>query len=88
MHDPLADASPIRTPEDLGEAVRRHRRSRGLTQQATAALGNVSVPFLSNFENGKPTAQIGKILQTLEAMGLELFVVPRARVHARRERTP
>ena len=68
---------PIRTPEQLGAAVRRHRKSRKLTQETVASLSNVSIGFLSDFENGKPTAEIGKILQTLRAIGLELFVVPR-----------
>jgi transcriptional regulator with XRE-family HTH domain len=85
MDDSPADASPIRTPEDLGKAVRRYRKSRKLTQEAAAALSNVSVPFLSNFENGKPTAQIGKILQTLKALGMDVFVVPRGRVASRAE---
>jgi len=82
------DAPPVRTPEELGEAVRRHRKSRRLTQQAVAALSNVSIGFLSDFENGKPTAEIGKILQTLEAVGLELFAVPRGRAPTRKETPP
>ena len=88
METPFADGRVIRTPDDLGKAVRRHRKSRELTQEAAAALSNVSIGFLSNFENGKPTAAIGKILQTLEALGLELIAVPRGRMPDRRETQP
>ena len=67
----------VLTPDDLGEAVRRHRKTRGLTQGRLAGLANVSIGFLSDFENGKPTAEIGKILNTLRALGLNLHVAPR-----------
>jgi transcriptional regulator with XRE-family HTH domain len=73
----LAASRAIRSTEELGAAVRRHRRSRKLTQETVASLSNVSIGFLSDFENGKPTAEIGKILQTVVAIGLELFVRPR-----------
>ena len=67
----------IKSTRELGEAVRSHRKRRNLTQETVASLSNVSIGFLSDFENGKPTAEIGKILKTLRAIGLDLFVQPR-----------
>jgi len=34
----------------------------------------VSVRFLSELERGKETAEVGKVVKTLRAMGLDLFV--------------
>ena len=77
----MVNASPklqrIRTPTKLGQAVRQHRKARRLTQDTVASLSNVSTGFLSDFENGKPTAEIGKVLDTLKAIGLDVYVAPR-----------
>ncbi len=70
----------IHTPEDLGQLMREHRKSRGLTQDVAASLSNVSTNFLSDFENGKPTAEIGKVLNTLNTLGIELYVAPRGAI--------
>ncbi len=67
----------ISTTEDLGHLVRAHRKSKGLTLETAAGLGNLSIRFLSEFERGKETAEIGKILKALRALGLEVIVQPR-----------
>ncbi len=38
------------------------RKESGLTQRDAAGLCNVSLPFLNQVEQGKSTAQIGKVL--------------------------
>ena len=68
---------PIKASAELGQAVRRHRKAKGLTQDTVASLSGVSTGFLSDLENGKPTTELGKILQVLQTLGLELHVVPR-----------
>ena len=35
--------------------------------------------FLSEFERGKETAELGKVLAALAALGLDVFVEPRRR---------
>lgn len=60
--------------EELGKIVRTHRKSRGLTLETAAGLANVSVRFLSEFERGKETAEIGKVLKTLRTLGLEITI--------------
>lgn len=42
-----------------------------------ADLTNVSLRFLSEFERGKETAEIGKVLQALRILGLEVVIQPR-----------
>jgi y4mF family transcriptional regulator len=48
--------------EELGQAIKRVRKMRGLTQKELAMRTNTSEKFISNVENGKDTAQLGKVL--------------------------
>ncbi|WP_200250542.1 helix-turn-helix domain-containing protein [Lamprobacter modestohalophilus] len=68
----------IRTTEDLGRLARAHRKQRHLTLETVSGLGNLSPRFLSEFERGKETAEIGKVLKALRTLGLEVSVQPRA----------
>lgn len=67
----------IRTTEDLGRLVRAHRKGKKLTLETVCGLGNLSMRFLSEFERGKETAEIGKILKALRTLGLDVIVQPR-----------
>lgn len=67
----------INSPADIGIMVRKKRKADGLTLTDAAAMCNVGYRFLSNVENGKPTAHIGKILQVLSCLGLEVTILPR-----------
>lgn len=67
----------IRTAEELGRMVRAHRKNKRLTLETVSGLGNLSVRFLSEFERGKETAEIGKILKALRTLGLEVIIRPR-----------
>ena len=57
---------------ELGEILRTVRKESGLTQRDAAALCNVSLPFLNGLEQGKPTAQIGKVLAVCNRFGIEI----------------
>ncbi len=69
----------IRNTAELGRLVRAHRKQRGLTLETVSGLANLSVRFLSEFERGKETAEIGKVLKALRTLGLEVVVQPRGR---------
>lgn len=66
----------VKTPEALGAATRARREALGLGLRQAAPLAGVGTRFLSEFERGKPSAEIGKILDALHAVGLDLAVVP------------
>ena len=68
----------VRSAEELGRLVRAHRKSRQLTLETVSGLGNLSPRFLSEFERGKETAEIGKILKALRTLGLEVIIQPRS----------
>lgn len=65
-----------RTASDLGSLARAHRKSKHLTLDTLSGLSNLSIRFLSEFERGKPTAEIGKVLKALKILGLEVVVRP------------
>ena len=67
----------IRSTEELGRIARAHRKNRRLTLETVSGLGNLSARFLSEFERGKETAEIGKILKALRTVGLEVVIQPR-----------
>jgi y4mF family transcriptional regulator len=68
----------IRRTDDLGAIVREFRRKGGLTQAALAERLQVSTRWLSQFENGKATAQIGLVIRVLNELGCVLRVAPQS----------
>jgi HTH-type transcriptional regulator / antitoxin HipB len=68
----------IANPEQLGGVIRLKRKEIGLRQEVAAGMTGVGTKFLSQLENGKETAELGKALQVLQRMGLELYVFPRS----------
>jgi len=68
----------IQTPQDIGNLVRLARKNQGATQADFAALCGVGVRFISDLENGKPTAELGKVLMVIQCLGLELSLQPRS----------
>jgi len=70
----------VKTAEELGRLARAHRKQRRLTLETVSGLGNLSTRFLSEFERGKETAEIGKILKALRTLGLEVIIQPRGTV--------
>ena len=68
----------ITTPANIGALVRAKRKQDRLTQAETSALCNVGTRFLSELENGKATLELGKVLQVLSCLGLELSISARS----------
>lgn len=67
----------ICTPADVGKAIRNRRKQDRLTLADAAALCGVGYRFLSDLENGKPTAELGKTLQVLACLGIEVQFGPK-----------
>lgn len=71
---PIGNMDRLTSPTDLGRTIRDTRRRAGLRQQELAGVAGVGVRFVIEVEAGKPTAQIGKVMQLLSALGLSLMV--------------
>ena len=63
-------------PKQIGQLVRDVRRAQGLRQDQLAGAAGVGIRFLVEVEHGKPTAQLGKVLAVLEALGCTLTIDP------------
>jgi HTH-type transcriptional regulator/antitoxin HipB len=72
----IAMSQAVSDPPTLGRVVRETRRALALTQPGLALSAGVGVRFLVDIEKGKPTAQIGKIMQVLAALGIEMQLSP------------
>lgn len=59
----------IRSPKDLGAAVRDARKSLQLTQSQLALAAGVGVRFIVDLEAGKSTLQLESILRVIDALG-------------------
>lgn len=59
---------------DLGAYIRQERREQQLTQSELAGLSGVGLTFISQLENGKATAEVGKVLNVLSVLGSDLIV--------------
>ena len=62
----------------LGKILRQKRKEQGLTQGEVAAHCGLSTRFVSEVERGKATAEIGKVISLLKAVGVDLFALPRS----------
>ncbi|MEI7902507.1 MAG: type II toxin-antitoxin system Y4mF family antitoxin [bacterium] len=62
----------IQNSTQLGAAVRTARKRLKATQKDLAMTSGTGLRFLIDLERGKPTCQIGKILQVLQALGLRI----------------
>jgi y4mF family transcriptional regulator len=62
----------VSTAKEFGAAIRARRKELGLTQAALAEFTGFSVSFLSDLENGKQTAELGKALDLVNLLGLDV----------------
>ena len=59
----------IRSPQELGEALRTSRKRLGLTQRQLALVAGVGVRFIVDLEAGKPTVRLDSVMRVIEALG-------------------
>ena len=69
----------LRGPGQFGEAIRRFRKRRGLTQQQVADMAGCSLMYVSNLERGKATAELGKALRILDVLDVDVSLTDRRR---------
>lgn len=68
----------ITDAKDFGMAIRTRRRELGFTQAFLSEFSGFSVTFISDLENGKSTAELGKALHLASLLGLDCFLKPRS----------
>lgn len=66
----------VTNPRDLGRLIRQERRRRRMSQTQLCVAASVSRTWLSEFEAGKPTVELGRAFKVISALGLALTVGP------------
>ena len=59
----------IKSPQELGMALRSARKRLGLTQPQLALAAGIGVRFIVDLERGKPTVRLDSVLRVIEALG-------------------
>lgn len=62
----------ITSAEDFGKAIKKQRKQRGYTQSYLAEVSGFSASFISDLENGKVTAELGKALFLANLLELDV----------------
>ena len=60
--------------KSIGQAIRERRKELNYTQAYLADLTGLSVSFISDVERGKRTAEIGKVIELLHILGMDILV--------------
>lgn len=68
-----------RTPQQIGNLVRRARKRRELSQTRLAERAGVRQETISLLETGNPAAKLETILAVLAALDLEFRIVARGK---------
>jgi HTH-type transcriptional regulator / antitoxin HipB len=64
----------IKTVEQLGTAIRIRRKHLKITQKELAMTCGTGLRFIVDLEKGKPTCQISKTLQVVQALGFTIEI--------------
>ena len=65
--------------KSFGRILRTRRKDLGYTQAYLSEFSGYSVSFISDLENGKPTAELGKAINYANLLGLDLHLEVRGK---------
>ena len=61
----------------FGEALKKRRKELGYTQRYISEFTGFSISFISDLENGKSTAELGKAIYLANMLGLDIVISAR-----------
>jgi HTH-type transcriptional regulator/antitoxin HipB len=64
----------VKNAKQLGKAAQLVRKTQGLDQMSVASFSCNGTTFLSDFENGKPTVELGRVLRVLDSLGITVTI--------------
>ncbi len=59
---------------EFGKAIQKRRKELHYTQAYLSAFTGLSISFLSDLENGKSTAELGKALYIANILGMDCLL--------------
>ncbi len=71
-----------RTPKQIGDALRRRRRTLKLTQKDLGAKTSLRQATISGLEGGEPGTQLRTLFDAMTALNLEFVIRPRTKAQA------
>lgn len=72
------DGVAVHSSVEVGAVIRRRREQLALKQTDLAGLGGTGNRFVVELERGKPTAQLQKVLDIMDLLGLEVVLKPKS----------
>lgn len=63
----------VTTMTELGVLIQEERLRQKLTQTDLAGISGVGITFISQLENGKETAEMGRVVRVLTMLGIDLY---------------
>jgi len=73
----MKPSTKIKNPKELGQYLLKERKNLKLTQKEISEFADIGRKFIIEVEKGKTTAQLGKIFELLNSLGLELHLIKR-----------
>ena len=67
----------ITDASSFGKALKQRRKELGYTQAFLSEFSGFSISFISDLENGKSTAELGKAIYLANLLGLDCTLTPR-----------
>ena len=68
----MEKAMIINDASDFGRSLKKRRKELGLTQRYLSEFTGFSISFISDLENGKSTAELGKAIYLANMLGLDI----------------
>jgi DNA-binding XRE family transcriptional regulator len=69
----------VRTPIELGNALRARRRELGLAQEEISSVIGVNRRVIGELERGKGTVQLQIAMEVARVLGLDIELEPRGK---------
>lgn len=69
----------VNSATDFGKALKARRKELGYTQRYISEYTGFSISFISDLENGKNTAELGKAIYLANILGLDIAVNARGK---------
>lgn len=63
--------------KSFGSIIKERRKSLGYTQEQLSANTGISMSFISDLENGKPTCELNKAIIIAKLLSMDVFLEKR-----------
>lgn len=70
----------LKMNQEIGERIRKARQSRNMSQQELSAKAGISLPHISDIENGKKSMKLQTFIKIIEALQVSSDSILRADV--------